>query len=326
MRTDVLKRCELFVENRTIIKSVYRCGNLISPLCAILFAGNNILADRDILKECNDLLVRETEVFSNFRGMIKPIANSYLALSDNREQMMQQFIDNYAELKILFGRSEFIVATAIVIAQIGIHENLNQLAKRTKSIYYCMKDNHPFLTGKEDCALAALLALSNQDEEFIINEMERCYTILKKEFNSRNAIQSLSHVLALGEQSAEEKCERVISLYNVLYAKGLHYGKNYELATLGVLALLDVELQVLVNDIAEVDAYLATQKGFGVLGIGVKQRLVYAGMLVAKDYVPDTSLIQEASAVNSVVALVIAQQVALSSTIAMTIVAANSNT
>lgn len=325
MRTDVLKRCELFVENRTIIKSVYHCGNFISPLCAILFAGNNILVDSDILKECNDLLVRETNVFSNFRGIIKPIANSYLALSDNREQMMQQFIDNYAELKLLFGRSEFVVATAIVIAQMGVTENLSQLAKRTRSLYYCMKDNHPFLTGKEDCALAAILALSNKVEEAIIDEMERCYSILKKEFTSRNAIQSLSHVLALKEQSAEEKCERVIGLYNALCAKGLHYGKNYELATLGVLALVDVDLQVLVNDIAEVDAYLATQKGFGVLGIG-KQRLVYAGMLVAKDYVLDTSFIQEATALNSTVALVIAQQVALSSTIAMTIMAANSNT
>ena len=97
-----------------------------------------------------------------------------------------------------------------------------------------MKNVHPFLTSGEDSIYAAMLALSEQSEEDIVDEAENCYRLLKPEFFSGNAVQSLSLVLTLCEGSAEEKCNAVMELFRELKARGYKYGTEYELSTLGL--------------------------------------------------------------------------------------------
>lgn len=311
MRDELQKRCQLFIENRDIVKYAFGWESAyIYPLCASLYTIKGIHADAGVMKECRDLLREKTGFLSNFRGISKMATVTMLSLSPNAEYKMNQLLDIYGRLKEVFWGSEYLTVAASVISDMAEPRQYEQITQRTRMIYNRMKEAHPFLTSGEDSSFAALLALSELDDIYIEQEMERCYSLLKPYFYSGNAVQSLSHILALGEGSPEQKCTKAIELFEYLKSHGHKYGTSYELASLGVLALLDTDVKTLAQDIMEVDDYLHSQKGFGAFGIGARQRLMYAGILTMCDYMPELQPMKTA-ALNGVVSLVIAQQAAL---------------
>lgn len=122
-------------------------------------------------------------------------------------------------------------------------------------------------------------------------------------------MQSLSHVLALYEGDAEEKCEKVMALYETLKACGLKYGTNYELPMLGILAMTNSDYEALAEEMTEVSTWLSKQKGFGFWGyVSVRQRLMLAGMLLQEQ---EQNEVSETALIQSSIATVIAQQAAM---------------
>lgn len=324
MRDELQKRCQLFIQNRDIVKNAFGWESYyIYPLCASLFTIRGIQADAGVMKDCRDLLKEKTGFFSNFRGISKMATVTTLSLSPSPENKLNQLLDIYGKLKEVFWGSEYLTVAASVISDMAEPGQYEQITHRTRTIYNRMKETHPFLTSGEDSSFAALLALSELDDIYIEQEMERCYTLLKPYFFSGNAVQSLSHILALGEGSAAQKCEKAMALFDYLKSHGHKYGTSYELATLGVLALLDTDIKTLAQDIMDVDDYLHSQKGFGAFGIGARQRLMYAGVLTMCDYMPQLQPMKTA-ALNGVVSLVIAQQAALCASAAAASAAATS--
>ncbi len=190
-----------------------------------------------------------------------------------------------------------------------------QIVERTRTIYDHMKDAHPFLTSREDISFAALLALSGLNTGQVEREMEQAYQILRTYFVHANAVQSLSHIVALGDGSTKQICRKITDLYDYLKKNGYKFGGYYELAALGVLALIDTDMKAMAVDIMETDDFLKTQKGFGILGIGAKQRLMYAGMLVSCDHIPLAGTMHMAVQ-SGIVSLVTAQQIAVYAAIA----------
>lgn len=147
-----------------------------------------------------------------------------------------------------------------MIADLVRPEKYDETAARVRHIYDLMKNEHPFLTSGEDSVFAAMLALSPMTDAEIVSETERCFELLKGEFFSSSAVQSLSHVLALGEGTPEEKCRKTMELFHGLKKKGCRYGTGYELATLGALALLPKEADSTVGELIEADHFLEKQK------------------------------------------------------------------
>lgn len=327
MKESLLKRCELFIRNRNIIKENLPWeSTYMYPLCASIFTERNMSIDIIHMKECRFLLKDKVNVFSNFRGISKMAVISLLTVDTNPDKKIENVLHVYELLKNEFFTSPYLPITAFVIANSVSPEQYKEIASRTRYIYNLMKKEHPLLTSREDSIYATLLALSDQKEERLITEIERCYDILKPKFFSGNAVQSLSHLLALGEGSATVKCRRFLDLYQALKTNGCKFGTNYELPILGVLSLLDIDIPTLIQDIAEVDRYLHNQKGFGAFGIGKKQRLMYAAMLIANehfDLLPDQAM--HMSAINGTITMVIAQQAAMCAAIAASTAAAASS-
>ena len=177
------------------------------------------------------------------------------------------------------------------------------------------------MTSAEDSSFCVLLALSEKSVEDLVTEAEACYRFLTEHTRyPKNSVQSLSHVLALYDGAAEEKCEKVMELYETLKACGLKYGTGYELPMLGVLAMTSDNYEVLAEELAEVSTWLSKQKGFGFWGyVTVKQRLMFAGMLLQEqNEVSETALIQ------SSIATVIAQQAAMLAVMSASTAAATS--
>lgn len=325
MKDTLRERCELFVGNRDRIKAAFGWESAyIYPLCAAIYTARGATADTAIMKDCLGLLKQRTGAFSNFRGTTKMAIVSKLALCESPGSQLERMMAIYDGLKELFWGSQYLAVAAVTIAELSEPGREDDIVQRTRTIYNHMKEAHPFLTSGEDSAFAALLALSGLDDRRIEQEMELCYSILKPSFFSANAVQSLSHILALGEADAHEKCAKTMDLFDYLKSRGHRYGAGYELSTLGALALLDASAEQIGEDMIAADDYLKGQKGFGAFGIGARQRLLYAGMLAMDAYIPEVSTIQ-AAALNGVVSLVIAQQAAMCAAIAASAAAASSS-
>ena len=173
-----------------------------------------------------------------------------------------------------------------------------------------MRADHPFLTSGEDSTFCALMALLDKPDEVLLGDAEECYKILKNNFFSSNAVQSLSHVLAMCDGEPKIKCQRTMELFQKLKEAGHKYGTSYELPTLGVLAMADGNQDEIVAEMAEIDQWLSEQKGFGFFSsISAKQRLMYAGMIAQQDYINDKMM--QSAAVNGVISLTVAQQAAM---------------
>ena len=325
MRIELQNRCKLLAENRNIIKSEFFFESAyVYPLGASILAAKNKIANVETIRSSLALLKDRTSFFSSFRGITKVATVISLSVSPNPEKKMDDMLLIHGGLKDYFWNSYYLAIAASAIADMAQPSQYEDIIQRTSMIYKRMKAAHPLLTSGEDSSFAALLALSELDDNHIGEEMELCYSILRPSFFFGNAVQSLSHILALGGDSAEKKCQRVLDIFEYLKTNGHKYGTGYELSTLGTLALLDTDIRILAEDIMDADDFLSNEKGFSSFGIGARQRIMYAALMTMCDYIPDVQTMQTA-AMSGIVSLVTAQHVAMASAAAATAAAANSS-
>ncbi len=319
MKESLQALCANFIENRDTIKSVFTWDNgYIYPVCAALFTDKRQNADADRLKQCRDILKKHAGVFSNFRGNGRLAVISMMAIDPDPEGLLERALQIYDALKEYFFASEYLTLVSMIVADMAEPIRYTEIAARVRHMYNLMRQEHPFLTSGEDSVFAALLALSDLTDEQMVEATESCYRILKPQFFSGNAVQALSHVLALVEGDAETKCGKTLELFRTLKEQGHKYGTGYELATLGVLAMLPGDVEEIAQDMIEVDHFLSEQKGYRFIGIGRKQRLMHAGMLVCSHFIGqnENNTVMQTAAISGTISLIVAQQVAVCAAVA----------
>lgn len=329
MQEKLKKTIDLFIANKERVQGAFKWDSgYMHPLCSLMYTAVGEEINIDKMKEAEQLIKNKTGMFSEFRGSTRMAMMAQMSLADDMGAYFDSVKNVYEKLNAKkWFSSEYRIVAAMVIAQNEKDANkYDELVEKTNNLMERMRENHPWLTGEEDTGFAALLAVSDLEADYVVTEMEKCYQLLKdsKKFDSANGMQSLSHILSLELGNSEEKCNRVISIYDGLKARKKKYGQTYELSTIGGLALSDVEVNELVEQIDEVDDYLKTQKGFGALGIGGAQRLMYASMLVMQQYTTKENAM-EASALTGIVAIIIAQEAALIAAITASTVATTAN-
>lgn len=324
MNEQTKLRAQKLIENRDHVKSVFSWDSgLLHLACAGIYTVKDKTVDEKVLKYCKGLLKNRVGAFSNFRGTARiPIA-AMLAVSENPEKELENALKMHDLLKKYFWASTYLPLAALILTEMASEDEYDKIAVRTRIIYERMKAEHPFLTSGEDSAFCALMALSDKSDDMLIQEAESCYHILKENFFSLNAVQSLSHVLALCDGNAELKCQRTMELFTRLKEAGYKYGTSYELPTLGILSMSKADSCEIVRDMIEVDDWLSNQKGFGFLGsVSKKQRLMYAGILVQKDYFSEETM--QTAAVNGTISLLVVQEAAMCAAVAASSAAASS--
>lgn len=315
MQETLKETIDLFIANKESAQTAFKWeSGYMHPLCSLMYTAIHEKINIDRMKDAEKLIKSKTGAFSEFRGNTRIAMMAQMALSDDMEGYFDAVKCAYEKLnaKKRFASEYRIVAAMVIVQNEKDESKYDALVAKTNELMECMRENHPWLTGEDDTGFAALLAVSGLQTDYVIAEMEKCYQILKesKKFGSANGMQSLSHALSLELGNSEEKCRRVIGIYEGLKEKNKKYGQTYELSTLGGLALVDAPVSELVEQIVEIDDYLKTQKGFGAMGIGSAQRLMYASMLVMQQYTAKLNNI-EAVALTGVVAIIIAQEAAL---------------
>ena len=319
MRESLDQKCRLFIENRDAVKSAFPMeSSYLHAVCASIIANENRIAGIEALKETRKMLKSRVNAFSSFRGACELPIVAMLDVDSDPEWRFDKAIELYKSLKDHFFSSEYLPMAAIILS--GMTDQVNA-AERTRRIYDLMKKEHPFLTSSEDCVFAAMLALSPRTDDELIREVETCYNILKERFLDHNAVQSLSHVLALADserESAADKCRDTIRLFDLLREKKHKYGTGYELPTLGVLATLPCGIDETARDIIEVSDFLKTQKGYGFFGFDRTQRMMHAGMIVTSEHI-GVSETMKGAAVSGALSIIAAQQAATCAAISVSI-------
>ena len=325
MRDSLRDVCERFIQNRENVREAFKwnCSTYLTPVCAAMLAGEKEPVSLARIEECKRLLKNGVGAFSNFKGNAFPALVTQLALDENPQERLRKAILMHDMLKQHFYGSAYLPLAAMVLSGMVSEARFQEVAERAGCIYKKMKAEHPFLTSAEDCVYASLMALSGLTDEQLIQDAENCYKFLRGEFYDSNACQSLSHVLALCEGSSGSKCRAVFDLYHGLREKKYKYGTGYELATLGVLALLPQGKAAVMAELSEIDTYLSMQKGYGFFGLTKKQRLMHAGMLLVSELLESECGEQKElymnTMTNSAVAMMIAaQQAAMCAAVAAT--------
>lgn len=325
MKERTLARCKNLIKNKETMKSAFAWEDGLTHLaCAGIFINKEQTANEEMLLQCKDILKRNTGIFSNFKSTAKPMIVAMLAANENPQLLMERGLKVYDLLKEEFMSSVYLPIAAMIIAQYADEARYAELAQRTRRIYKQMRADHPFLTSGEDSTFCALMALLDKPDEVLLGDAEECYKILKNNFFSSNAVQSLSHVLAMCDGEPENKCQKTMELFQKLKEAGHKYGTSYELPTLGVLAMADGNQDEIAAEMAEIDQWLSEQKGFGFFSsISAKQRLMYAGMIAQQDYINDKMM--QSAAVNGVISLIVAQQAAMCAAITASAAATANN-
>ncbi|MBQ7829042.1 MAG: DUF4003 domain-containing protein [Clostridia bacterium] len=301
------------MDNREVVKKAFSMENsYFYPVCAAIITENGEAADVERLKECRAILKSKTGMFSNFRGAAVSSIITMLSLDCDPEGRLDRALAFHKELREHFYSSEYLPVAAMMLSDAVDPEKYSEVSLRARKIYDLMKSEHPFLTSSEDSVFAVMLALSSLSDDEVIRQTEICYNALRERFKSRNAVQSLSHVLALYSDSsytAADRCRNTIALYDALREKGMKYGTEYELATLGTLAMLDCSIDETVADLEAVDAFLSEQKGYGFFGASRKERLMHAAMIVVGEHSGETHDMN-ATAIGGTIAMIAAQHAA----------------
>ncbi len=316
--------CKDFIKNRDVLKKAFAWESpLIVSTSSIMLLDSGKKLDENNFLECNKIIKENTSGFSNFRGIIKMPVITSMALSVDPLEKLNKSSCFYEILKNYFSGSQYLALGSLMLTDIVERHKYEEVACRAKSIYTQIRKIHPFLTSSEDITFCLLLASSEMSEERILEETEKCYELLKPNFSSANAVQALSHVLTLLEGTPEEKSENTISLFNNLKEKGYKYGKNFEIPALGLLANLgkqgdnNITQDELINKFEEVDTYLSNQKDYkGVFGVSKQQRYMHTSMILNK-YYNDKNIdnIGDTSLLNSTLAIIIAEQIAITTSI-----------
>lgn len=312
MHASLKNTVELFTENMNVIKREFPLYNmLIKRLAALLYAQEGKRVDCGAIRQCYEMMRRNTRVLSMFRGYMSLCIAAMLSLTDDPEGLFKETVAVSEILKQeKFHSTESLAVSAYLIASQTERADYEDAAARMRRIYLDMKEHHRFLVGQDDYIYAAMFAVSGLQADAAVERMEQMYERLKGEFRSPGSVQALSQVLVLSGAD-DMAAERVIDLRNRFLSKKIRIDGSYTLPLLGLLACLPEEPQEVESEIEEVCAALRAEKGFGRLSVTSQELLLLAGFIVVGSYAGGLSEGARTAVLSSSIDILIAQQVAM---------------
>lgn len=327
MNEHLKPKVDLFLTNVQIMKDNFRWQNISHKrLSALIYAAENKQIDLDTLKDSLKLIKENTRVISYFRGNSLISIATLLSPSDDNRKIFADTLVVYEQMKAnKFWASDYLVMAAYQIAA-HAHENQHiETIKRTKAFYDGMKSQHRLITGQNDYIFAAMLALSDLEIETGLNQIENLYQTLKLHFRPYDSVQALSQILTLNSQN-DDIISRVLNLADLFRHKKMRLDRTYTIPSLGVLALLPVNPDLLVDEVVTVYDFLRTNKGFGHWSISKQELLLFSAALVSFSYADNANQQLLTSALStSITNIIIAQQTAIAVVIATSSSAASSS-
>ncbi|MBE5861652.1 MAG: DUF4003 family protein [Lachnospiraceae bacterium] len=289
MKEKIRERCELLKINRKAIAREFSLENdLMSIVAAMIFTDAGREVDLEMLKECKKILAKHTGMFSRFRKNVDLVLESRMAMSDDPEKYIEAVIDTYNKIrKAKMKDNDFTIIAAVLLCELGKTDKINEVMERYDALTKRMEKEHPFLTDATDSSQVMLLAVSERDVDSIVNDIEECIQYLKKACKTKagsDAVQGIGEVLALEGGNIKERCERVDKMIALFQEKKAGFSGDREVVSLGALADIDAEPEILVDQVIEAAEILKEDKAFSDSSLEKSRRIMYAAALVAGCY------------------------------------------
>lgn len=313
MNAILNQKLTLFIENHRSMKGKFVSRETLTKrLAALLYAEENRAIDLGAIQESYELIKAETGLFSAFRGTSAMAIATMLSLAEDGEKVLNDALALYKELNAAkFWKSDYLAIAAYQIAANAKERDRSLIVERTRAFYEGMKAYHKFYTGQDDVIFAAMLGLSDVDVNEGVNRMESLFQRLRGDIASGNGLQALTQVLVLGGE-AEDTVPRVLELREKLKSVGLRMDREYTLSSLGMLGLLPVEADMLVEDVSWAYEYLRGEKGFGSFSLTKQQVLLFAAALVIFSHAQELAHdVTKAALSTTITNIIIAQQAAI---------------
>lgn len=311
MDLKLKEKIDLMVDNYYELKKGYKWETpLVKHFGALIHAVRNESVNPDVLLEIKDYIKAETSWTSYFRGTNQFVLANLLYFEEDYKSFFRDMQEVYELMKDKgFHKSQYTPLAAYTLVKESSRDEWNYRLNRMDDFYYKMKQNHYWLTSQDDYVFAAVLATSDLNVAETTENIERCYKYLNNEgFYKGNDLQTLSHVLAIGEEGVEEKCSKAVRLYERLKQKGckLQYSG---LATLGLLALITDDIDKIADEVQQAHDYIYEQDGYGFWSLDKNMRVIISATLVSDTYVEDIKKgVYQVTLGNSINAIIIAQQ------------------
>jgi hypothetical protein len=311
MDSKLKQRVDLMVNNYQALKSGFKWETpLVKHFGALIHAVRNESVNLDGLLEIRDYIKAETSWTSYFRGTNEFVLANLLYFEEDYKSFFSNMQEVYEMMKDKgFYRSQYTPLAAYTIVKESTRDEWIYRLNRMSDFYNKMKENHYWLTSQDDYVFAAVLAVSDLNVSETMDNIELCYKYLNNEgFYRGNDLQTLSHVLAIGEEGVEEKCSKAVNLYEKLKEKGcrLYYSG---LATIGLLALITDNTDKITDEVQQVYEYIYEQDGYSFWSLDKNMRAILAATLVSDIYVDDIKKgVYQVTLGNSINAIIIAQQ------------------
>lgn len=317
----VLARAERYIEAYQVLARDFVWDHhLVKQFGALTFVQKVPQGLPDVAKihEVKKYIKDKTGIFSSFRGMNALMTSLLVYLSEKQEAYFDESLEVFRALKEAgFAAGSYLPLAAMTIAQSCSESDPSQHQKiaRMQQFYKGFKSHHFWLTSQDDYVYAALLACTPNSVEPMIDQIETMYRDLSEGgIYKGNGLQSLTHVLALGEQPLNIKVSKALSIYATLNQSGYRLNQ-YHLAFIGVLCLITDQPQPLLEESIALEGWLKKQKGFGGLSVDKKTRFVIAASICIQEYVEASDFNKTAVLANSLQAIMIAEQIAITAAI-----------
>lgn len=311
MNMSLQRRIELFDKNNQVISKRYKARNVrLQVLCSFICSSYDMEIDIEVFDSCREILRNHFGLFSSARENLELPLLASMAVSGDPEDYACRLKNTYELVKkgtFLSGDFEMLAAMILMDAPEG---RVEQAVDRMKSIYKKMDKNHPWLTDSSDKSSAAILALSNKDEDILLSEMEACFTLLKARFKYKgDKVQNMSAILAAAEGSPEEKCAKTIELCEKLKENKMNLNMSIAMPMVACLALLPEHPDTIIEGVAEAVQSLKGRPCFGAFALGEEGRIIYgiANYLVCSGRFDDSA----SSLIQSQILNVVMQEIVL---------------
>lgn len=279
---------------------------------ALLLAGMPFTPTVEGIKDMRAHMRHETSVFSGFRGVSELLMAMMLYREPNgRELFDRTLLANRLLREAGFRGTTYMPLAAMTLARNYQADRLAEGVARTEQFYLGMKVKHLLITGQDDYVYAVLLASSGRPVESTLAVTEQLYRELSVAGLPRgNGLQSLSHVLALGDEPVGVMVERAVRLYRYLSSRRYRM-KEYRMPFLGVLALVSATPELLADGAIQLEEELRTIRGFGNFSCDRNTRFMLAGSLLVEQQLGGmANEIGRTALANSIQAILLAQQAA----------------
>lgn len=267
--------------------------------CAILAAMIGAAYGREITAEqyrtCKKILKKNAGVFSEFRGLARPMVIAKMTLQNDPETYLTGALDVYKKLRSLhkLTASPFMVMAAMTLYEHGGSGMADANIERLENLYRSLKQQHPLLISDYDRGYLAMLIAAGCSIDLTVEEIERCYKAAKKIAWDKDAVHSLAQVLALSGKSTDTKVENVRETVTALKKAHMPISKSYGLSAIGALEILNLTTDQKVQQISDIADYLRGQKGFRWYNDSKRIQRMYASLI---------TLVANASPENSTLA------------------------